>query len=255
MSTYSTPIPGVPQYGQAALAARTAYGSALARINQRRGSLLRSSGFAGDIDSESGVVRNVRLDGANKFGALQQLNRSQAMRDESARWAGIERGLGAGGGLAAQMRSHERYDFGRQDADLAQSLLESLSGLQDEQTQAAYGRDRALYEAELEAARMAIQAGDFNPTDFDPSGDGGSGVGAARATTSTASPQQLAAAHRATLARVKQFTPGTGNVNEAVRLANAKPVAKKLAPKTIEHTRIVNAVKAAQAASKGKRDR
>lgn len=33
MAPYSTPIPGVPQYGQAALAAKTAYGNALARIN------------------------------------------------------------------------------------------------------------------------------------------------------------------------------------------------------------------------------
>lgn len=169
MSTYSTPIPGVPQYGQAALAAKAAYGNALARINQRRGSLLRSSGFAGDIDSESGVVRNVRVDGSNKYGALQQLNRGQAIRDEQARWAGVERGLGAGGGLAAQFRNQERFDFGREDADLATQLLGSLSGLQDEQNQAAYGRDAALYQAQLDAARSAIEQGAFNPADLTPS--------------------------------------------------------------------------------------
>lgn len=39
MATYSTPIPGVPQYGQAALAAKTAYQNALVRINY--GNLLR----------------------------------------------------------------------------------------------------------------------------------------------------------------------------------------------------------------------
>lgn len=166
MATYSTPIPGVPQYGQAALAAKTAYQNTLARINQKRSSLLRSGGFAGDINSETGVVDNMRVDGSSKYGALQQLNRSQAMRDEAARWSGVERGLGAGGGLAAQLRNQTRFDFGREDSDLAQGLLEGLSGLQDEQTSAAYQRDAALYQAQLEAARMAIQNGDFNPADF-----------------------------------------------------------------------------------------
>jgi hypothetical protein len=166
MATYSTPIPGVPQYGQAALAAKTAYQNALARLNQRRGSLLRQSGFAGDIDSESGVVKNVRVDGSSIYGGFQQLNRNQAQRDEAARFQGVERGLGAGGGLAAQFRNQERFEFGREDADFATQLTQSLAGLQDEQTQAAYGRDRALYEAELEAARMAIQNGDFNQADF-----------------------------------------------------------------------------------------
>lgn len=163
MATYDTPIPGVPQYGQAALLAKTAYGNALARLNQRRSALLRSTGMAGDIDSETGTVTNVHVDGSSRYGALQQLNRSQAMRDESARYQGVERGLGAGGGLAAQLRSQERFDFGREDSDLAQQFLESLSGLQDEQNSAAYERDAALYQAELEAARLAILNEQFNP--------------------------------------------------------------------------------------------
>lgn len=166
MAPYSTPVPGVPQYGQAALAAKTAYQNTLARINQRRQGLLRSSGFAGDIDGETGVLTNMRVDGSSRYGALQQLNRSQAMRDEAVRGAGIERGLGAGGGLAAQIRNQERFDFGQEDANLAQSLLEGLSGIQDEQNQATYARDAALYQAELEAARYAIQNEAFNPADF-----------------------------------------------------------------------------------------
>lgn len=166
MATYSTPIPGVPQYGQAALAAKTAYQNTLARINQRRQALLRQGGFEGEIDGETGVLKNMRVDGSSRYGALQQLNRAQAMRDESARWQGIERGLGSGGGLAAQLRNQERFEFGQEDANLAQSLLESLSGLQDEQNQAAYSRDAALYQAELGAARHAIQNEAFNPADF-----------------------------------------------------------------------------------------
>ena len=164
--SYSTPIPGVPQYGQAALAAKTAYQNALARLNQQRGSTLRQYGFQGDIDQETGVVKNVRTDPSNQYGQFQQLNRSQAQRDEQARWAGVERGLGAGGGLAAQLRNDVRYDFGREDSELGQGLTESLAGFQDQQNQAAYSRDQALYQAELEAARMAIQEQMFNPANM-----------------------------------------------------------------------------------------
>lgn len=195
MATYSTPIPGVPQYGQAALAAKTAYGNALARLNARRGSLLRSSGYAGDIDSETGVVKNVHVDGSNQYGGLQQLNRSQATRDEQAGWAGVERGLGAGGGLAAQLRNQTRFDFGREDSDFAQSLIANLGGLQDEQNSAAYERDSALYQAELEAARLAAQNEQFNPADFGP--DPAPSAPAASAPAASAAPRNYPAANPA----------------------------------------------------------
>lgn len=256
MATYSTPIPGVPQYGQAALAAKTAYGNALARLNQRRGSLLRSSGFAGDIGADTGVVRNVRVDGSNVYGGLQQLNRSQAMRDEQARWSGIERGLGSGGGLAAQIRNQGRFDFGREDANFAQQLTESLAGLQDEQNSAGYARDAALYQAQLEAARMAIQNGDFNPADL----DGGPATGPAapasvpgaggrpynpQAYVPGGAPLAVAKAIQArgyaSAAPKKATAPALGYVRGGAP-AN---VAKKT-------QRINNAIKAAQAASKKK---
>ncbi len=240
MATYDTPIPGVPQYGQAALAAKTAYGNALARINQRRGSLLRSSGFAADINSDSGVVANMRVDGSNKYGQLQQLNRDQASRDEMTRWSGIERGLGAGGGLAAQMRSQGRYEFGREDSDFAQRLTESLSGLQDEQTSAAYSRDRALYEAELEAARMAIQGGDFNPADFSGIDIGGEdpAIASNSASSSKTTPRKTTPAkltnHRqveiaaAAAAKRKPSASKTSLVNHRqVEIAAAAAVKKK----------------------------
>ena len=162
MATYDTPIPGVPQYGQAALAAKTAYQNALARINQRRSGLIRDAGFQADVNPETGVVGGMRVDGSNKYGTFQLLNRSQAQRGLAARNMALERGLGAGGGLAAQMQNEARFSFGQEDADLSRRLLESLSGLQDEQNQAAYQRDAALYQAELEAARMALQERMFN---------------------------------------------------------------------------------------------
>jgi hypothetical protein len=202
----------VALYGQAALAAKTAYANALARLNQRRSSLLRSSGFAGDIDPETGVVRNMRVDGSSKYGAFQLLNRDQAGRAEQVRWLGIERGLGSGGGLAAQMRNNARFDFGREDSDFAQNLTESLASLQDEQTSAAYARDRALYMAELEAARLAIQGGDFNPADFSGLDSGASGNDVADAPVSfnyaNANAQAQKAAQAAmTAAKKKKLSP------------------------------------------------
>ncbi len=213
MATYSTPIPGVPQYGQAALAAKTAYGNTLTRLNQQRSSLLRKSGFAGDINAESGVVTNMRVDGSSRYGGLQQLNRSQAMRDDQARWSGIERGLGAGGGLAAQMRNQSRFDFGREDADFAQGLLESLSGFQDEQNSAAYSRDAAMYQAELEAARLAIQQQQFNQANFrDPDPGPAPSAAAPQAAAPRNYPAATPAAQRAAqsalnAAQNKKLTP------------------------------------------------
>lgn len=163
---YNAPIPGSPLYAQAALAAKTAYQKALARINQQRSGLLRQSGFLADVDEETGAARNVRVDPNSLYGGFQLLNRDQAFRDEASINAGISRGLGAGGGLAAQLRNRTRFDFGKEDADFGSALIEGLAQFQDATTAAANERNSALYQAELDAARLAIQNDDFNPADL-----------------------------------------------------------------------------------------
>lgn len=166
MATYSTPIPGIPQYGQAALLAKQAYQNALARLNQQRSGTLRRFGYRADIDPEHGVVRNLRIDPHNSFGLLQEANRSQANRAERAVGHFIERGLGAGGGLAAQAQKSLRHEFDREDTEIGTALTEALGGFQDQQSQAGYARDRALYEAELAAVRDALMERLFNPPDL-----------------------------------------------------------------------------------------
>lgn len=166
MSTYATPTPGVAQYGQAALLAKTAYQQALARLNQKRQGTLRQFGYQGDIDPETGTVKNVRTDGNNPYGLFQMNNRTQARGLDQAAWNAQERGLGTGGGLAAQMQNDLRFQYGAQDAQMGQDLVGSLAEYQDAQTSAAQQRDAALYQAELEAARMAIQAEQWNPADY-----------------------------------------------------------------------------------------
>jgi hypothetical protein len=161
---YDAPIPGAPGYATTALQAKTAYQNALARINSKRQDTLRQYGYLGDIDPTTGVVNNVRVDPYNQYGGLQQMLRNNAQAVQDAEFAAEERGLH--GGLAHKAMSDVRYDLGNASQSLGSAFAGALGGFQDEQSQAAYDRDRALYEAELQAARDAIANGDFNPADY-----------------------------------------------------------------------------------------
>lgn len=166
MSAYESSIPGGSVHAGAALLAKTAYQKTLARINQQRGSTIQQAGFTSQIDPNTGMVSGLAVDPNNQYGDFQTLNRNQAQQDESSRWTAQSRGLGTGGGLAAQMRNQTRFDFGKQDAALATGLQGALSGYTDQQTQAANERDAALYQAELAAAQAAQQGNDWSPTDY-----------------------------------------------------------------------------------------
>lgn len=163
---YETSIPGGSVYAGAALLAKTAYQKALARLNQQRGTTIRNAGFKANINAETGMVEGLGVDQSSMYGDFQQLNRQQAMQDEAARWGGVERGLGAGGGLAAQLQNNARYGFGAQDAAFGNSLQSALSGYTDQQTQAGQDRDAALYEAQLGATREAQQQAMWSPTNY-----------------------------------------------------------------------------------------
>lgn len=168
--TYTTPIPGAGIYGQAVDSANLAYKNALARLNQQRSGSLRQFGYAGDIDPETGTLTNMHVDGGNQFGAFQDMLRSGAEQANSVRDQLIERHLGSGG-LAAQSESQLKQDFGRNSSALGQQLLNTLGGFQDTQNQASYTRNQALYQAQLDSARNAVDNGDFNPAD--PGGGAG----------------------------------------------------------------------------------
>jgi hypothetical protein len=161
---YTTPIPGVGNYGQTALGAKTAYDTALRKINDRRSQTLRQSGYLGDIDANTGVLSNMRVDPYNQYGGLQQMLRGQAQAAQGAHFDAQERGLH--GGLAHKAESQLQYDAGQQSAQFGQGLTDQFGGLQDEQNQAAYDRDSALWQAEQQAAQTAIDNGDFTPANF-----------------------------------------------------------------------------------------
>lgn len=165
----TTTIPGAAIYGQAAAFAKRAYQMALGKINQQRSRAGREWGYKFEVDPESGVVKNLGVDPDNPYGLFQKANRSQADRYQSARDAIIERGIR--GGLARQATTNLRYDFGEEDAKIAQGLTDRLADLQEQQTTSKFDYDKALWEAELEALRQALLASLFNRA----SGGGGGG--------------------------------------------------------------------------------
>jgi hypothetical protein len=163
---YTTPIPGAVGYESATLAAKTAYQNALTRLNQQRGDTLRQFGYAGDINPDTGVVGNIRVDPNLPYGEYQQERQSHADAYEQARQSAQDRGIGRGG-LAARGVTRLRQGFGAEDAALGQNLSGAISGYQDQQNQAAYQRDAALSEAQLQATRDAIQQQMFNQANLD----------------------------------------------------------------------------------------
>jgi hypothetical protein len=162
MSTYETPIPGAFDYGQAMLAANTAYKTALTRLNQRRSATGRQYGYDMDIDPESGTVANMRVSASNPFGLYQSQRRQFAGLAEDAEQAGVERGIGFKG-LGAQPMGRLQHEFAAGRYQLGEGLTSTMAGYQDEQNQAAYARDQAIYQAQLEAAREALMNRLFNP--------------------------------------------------------------------------------------------
>lgn len=162
---YSTPIPGSPLYLQAEAAANKAYEQALALVNQRRSGTLRQYGYLGDIDPKTGTIKNVRVDPNNPYGELQQLLHSSALSSEQAVNDAVGRGIH--GGLAHQAEREVQFQHGAESAALGQSLTDALSQLQQEQNADLETRDQALYNAELDAARQAMDElasnGSVNP--------------------------------------------------------------------------------------------
>lgn len=160
----STDIPGAGVYGQAVALAKKRYQQRLADINKQRQSTMRTAGFTGDIDPETGLISGMRTDPYNRYGAYQQLNRVQAQRADEQFSENVGRGLGRGG-LAAQNLGNLRYDFGREDASFGANLADQLAGLTRQQDEDRFAYDQALYEAQLEAARAAAEAGDYGYAD------------------------------------------------------------------------------------------
>lgn len=158
--TYSTSIPGADQYAQVEAAAKNAYQQALARLNQKRQQTLNQYGYLGDIDGETGVIGNLRVDPNNPYGQYQTLLHDAAISGQESHDALAGRGIH--GGLANQSERNEHYQFGKSSSALGQSLQNLISDFQDSQNQSAQERDRSVADSQLQAARDAIAQRNFD---------------------------------------------------------------------------------------------
>lgn len=160
----NSPIPGVSGYEGADALAMNAYNNALARINQQRMSTLQQFGYTGQIDPTTGTITGIAVNPNNPYGNLQMMLRNAALQAQSDQQAAQERGLR--GGLANQAISADKFDFGNQSQQLGTDLENQLSDLQGQQSDAAYTRDSALWNAEQQAAEGAINNGQYDTPSY-----------------------------------------------------------------------------------------
>lgn len=162
--TYYAPPPGSTQSAEDYTAANQAYQQALARFNQQRTGLLQQYGYKGTVDPSTGLMTNVGVDTGNVNGNLQQLLGQQDQEDQQAEYGMEDRGIV--GGLANQAQTNLRAGHSAQTSGLAQTLLGSLSGLNDQQVTAKQTLDQALWQSQQGATQQAIDAGEYNPADL-----------------------------------------------------------------------------------------
>lgn len=150
-------IPGQDIYGWKRLDAQRAYQNARIKLARRRQDVLSQYGFTADIDPVTGRHSNVRVDPYAVGGAYQGMMRGHGQELDAAEAQSIERGLGAGAGLAAQAASTARERQGGEQANFARTLSGTMSDITQEDTDLEQGLQSQLSEIDMEAARQAIE--------------------------------------------------------------------------------------------------
>lgn len=212
-----SPIPGVDPFRLAQ--ASDAFKRAQNDINQRRLGLLTDAGFrAKGFDEGTGMATDVEIDPTSMYGGFQQMLDQQARSSMAAEEAGAGRGFT--GGLANQAASRLRYEHGGQSREFGSAMTRALSGLSQDWLGAKGTYNDTLWQAKLDAARMAIDAGTFTPVgaignEADPNDTNGN------ATDPFVASQTPAAVTRAK-ALVKKLTPPEKALNARSKALNKK---------------------------------
>jgi len=170
-------IPNYGAYAGANALALKSYQDSLAKLNQDRGTTIHDTGFASDIDPTTGVVSNLRVDQNNAFGQFQEANRMQARQGDQVQWAAQSRGLGTGGGLAAQGLTQARHGWAGQDAQMGRDLTNKLAGYQNQQNEAHGQYQGVLWNSQQRAAQDAIEQARWNASNYSSLPDPGSSDG------------------------------------------------------------------------------
>lgn len=160
MSTYTTPVPGGAGYAQASLLAKNAWDVARTRIQQQRGNLLRQYGY------NQGADGSLSVDANNPYGKYQQMLHGQATESDQAGNQARGAGWGGSSGMIGRVLENLRYNQGGQQADLGMALQGGMSDLAGQDQSAETDYNNALYEAELQAARDAVDKGNYSPGDY-----------------------------------------------------------------------------------------
>lgn len=193
------PFQGVDLYGEQLASATKAYNDALAQLKSKRMSTLHQYGYTGTVDPTTGHVGGVKVDPNAPFGLYQQQLHANAVEDVQAQNQMNDRGIF--GGLAHQAETNLRYSHGAAAENLGTSLLDQLSGFDQEQQQAEQALSQAKWAAMLAQIQADIAAGNYNTA----SGGGDSGGG----DTGGGSDTGGGANPRAAQIVQKLFTPAT----------------------------------------------
>jgi hypothetical protein len=162
MSQFVTsPIPDGSVYKDQQLAALDAWRRAQTALRTRTGQIWQQYGFKGEFDENSGTMRNVGVDVNNQYGDYQMMLGRQGQELDAADEGAQERGL-SGVGLGAQAASRARFLHGRQGLDFGRDFLNQQSEVQQEWQQGSSAYQRALFDAERQATRAAINNRNFN---------------------------------------------------------------------------------------------
>lgn len=160
MSTYASNVPGAAGYTGAAALAQKAYENAMARYQRQRSDTLLKYGVhknaAGGYDADAN----------NEYGQFQQMWKGEDAQNEHLSRAQAASGWGADSGYLGAARDSLSYAQGAEQAATAQGLQGDLSDVAQGEQGAAFDRDSALYTAEEQAARDAINRQEFNPADY-----------------------------------------------------------------------------------------
>lgn len=167
-------IPGAAVLAQMGAQGLAEYKKAVARYNQQRLNTMTQYGYTGDVNPDTGVVANMRVDPHNPYGTYQTMRYNNAVNYAQIRDQAFDRGLG-GRGLGAQGIEHARFQWGSADAAMAQALQQTLTGFDQGQQDAHQTYQNLLWQIELERIREAAQQAQFPPY----SGGGGGGGGGA----------------------------------------------------------------------------
>ena len=160
MSTYSTEAPGALGSAQADLLAKRAYDSAMNRYQLQRGNTLSKYGYTRDAGGNIGVDPN------NEYGQYQTTLKGEAGQNEALQRRQAASGWDSGSGYLGAQQDELQHAQGAEQANLGKAATAELTSVDQGEQDAAFTRDQALYQNQLDAANAAANANQFNPADY-----------------------------------------------------------------------------------------